>query len=31
MTLIDLIREGKIPQPMSQKMASLFNQGKYKF
>ena len=32
MTLIDLmIREGKMPQPISQKIASLFNQGRYKF
>lgn len=32
MTLIDLmIREGKMPQPISQKIASLLNQGRYKF
>ena len=31
MTLIDFMREGKMPQPISQKIASLLNQGKYKF
>lgn len=32
MTLIDLMmREGKMPQPISQKIASLLNQGRYKF
>lgn len=31
MTLIDLMRQGRMPQPISHKMASLFNQGKYKF
>ena len=32
MTLIDIMmREGKMPQPISQKIASLLNQGRYKF